>query len=131
MPTTILDDESHQEALHRRCAEEARIDERMAMKHTPGPWKAHPIETNYGLPYTPVAASTLIAKVYSTAFGDHAQSEANARLIAAAPDLLEALEWLVAESRTASATPTYRWSNPAPPSPKQSEHRHANHNPRR
>jgi hypothetical protein len=49
------------------------------------------MEMNYGLPYTPVAANTLLAKVYSEAFGDHEQSEANARLIAAAPDLLEAL----------------------------------------
>ena len=66
----------------------------METKHTPGPWTAHPIELNHGLPYTPVAASTLIAKAYSTAFGDHEQSDANARLIAAAPELLEALKGL-------------------------------------
>ena len=62
----------------------------METKHTPGPWKAHPIEMNCGTPYTPVAAKTLLAKVYSEAYGNHAESEANARLIAAAPELLEA-----------------------------------------
>ncbi|WP_315383391.1 hypothetical protein [Microvirgula aerodenitrificans] len=67
----------------------------METKHTPGPWTAHPIELNHGLPYTPVAASTLIAKAYSTAFGDHEQSEANARLIAAAPELLKELDRLL------------------------------------
>ncbi len=62
----------------------------MEAKHTPGPWNVpQPIITNAGLPFSPVCANTLIAKVYSTAFGDHAQSEANARLIAAAPELLE------------------------------------------
>ena len=66
----------------------------MSAKHTPGPWKAHRIEKGPGLPYTPVAAKTLLAKVYSEAFGDFEQSEANARLIAAAPDLLEALRAL-------------------------------------
>lgn len=62
---------------------------------TPGPWKAHPIETSFGLPYTPVSAKTLIARVYSEDFEDYAQSEANARLIAAAPALLQALEWII------------------------------------
>lgn len=67
----------------------------MSVQHTPGPWKAYPIEMNHGLPYTPVAANTLLAKVYSEAFGDYEQSEANARLVAAAPDLLEALRRVV------------------------------------
>ena len=67
----------------------------MSVQHTPGPWKAYPIEMNHGLPYTPVAANTLLAKVYSEAFGDYEQSEANARLVAAAPDLLAALRAMV------------------------------------
>lgn len=68
----------------------------MSAKHTPGPWVAHPIELmTAGLPYTPVAANTLIAKVYSTAYGDHEQSQANARLMAAAPELLQALRDLL------------------------------------
>lgn len=95
MPTTILDGETYPEALHRRYAEEAKVEERMKTKYTPGPWQAHPMEMNYGLPYTPVAANTLLAKVYSEAFGDHEQSEANARLIAAAPELLEELNQMI------------------------------------
>lgn len=64
----------------------------MTQAHTPGPWTAHPIETRFGPPYTPVSAKTLIARVYSEDFEDYAQSEANARLIAAAPQMLDALE---------------------------------------
>ena len=67
----------------------------METKHTPGPWNAHSIKKSAAPPYTPVSATTLIAQVYSTAFGDHEQSEANARLIAAAPDLLEAVKRLL------------------------------------
>ena len=63
----------------------------MSAKHTPGPWIAHQVLLGYGVPFTPVVGKTLLAKVYSEAFGDYAQSEANARLIAAAPDLLEEL----------------------------------------
>jgi hypothetical protein len=68
-------------------------------KHSPGPWKSHPIERRQGLPYVPVSAETLIARVYSKHFGDDAQAAANGRLIAAAPELLEALRetWRVIE----------------------------------
>lgn len=47
------------------------------------------------LPYSAVAAKTLLAKVYSEAYGDKEQSIANANLIAAAPALVEALEDLL------------------------------------
>lgn len=57
---------------------------------TPGPWKAHEIQRT-GIPYSPVTATTMIAKVYPTAYGDDAQSQANARLIAAAPEMAELL----------------------------------------
>ena len=60
----------------------------MSAKHTPGPWNAEPMIRDHGFPYTPVMATTLIARVYSTAFGDDEQSLANAALIAAAPELL-------------------------------------------
>lgn len=66
-----------------------------APSFTPGPWKAWPIQMDCSLPYTPVSAKTLLARVYSEAFGDHEESEANARLISAAPDLLEALQRIV------------------------------------
>lgn len=67
------------------------------MKFTPGPWANHGrIPGTPGLPHSVVAAKTLIARVYSEAFGDEAQELANARLIAAAPELLEALTNLLA-----------------------------------
>jgi hypothetical protein len=59
----------------------------MSAQHTPGPWKVVGVARE-GVRHSRVAAKTLIARVYSEAFGDVAQEEANARLIAAAPDLL-------------------------------------------
>ena len=55
------------------------------MSHTPGPWT---VETGaeYGYFYIDEIADALIKDDYKSLF------EANARLIAAAPDLLEALE---------------------------------------
>lgn len=65
----------------------------MSAKHTPGPWTNHGRgRLSPGFPHSAVAAKTLIARVYSEAFGDPEQEAANANLIAAAPDLLEALE---------------------------------------
>ena len=65
----------------------------MSAKHTPGEWKNHGRMPNApGLPCSVVAANTLLARVYSEAFGDAEQETANANLISAAPDLLEALE---------------------------------------
>ncbi|WP_244828471.1 hypothetical protein [Caballeronia sp. TF1N1] len=56
----------------------------MKTKHTPGPWNPS-VET--GFVYS--VHHCLIAEVYS---GDgHGQQSANARLIAAAPELLEVL----------------------------------------
>jgi hypothetical protein len=66
------------------------------MKHTPGPWK-HDGEIIYSGNYTLNNGWTnhaTIAKVE-----DHANWEANARLIAAAPDLLEALKKISKELR--------------------------------
>lgn len=68
----------------------------MTTKHTPGPWHNFGRQRNVaGLPHSAVGAKTLLARVYSEAYGDDAQETANARLIAAAPDLLEALRWIV------------------------------------
>ena len=66
--------------------------------HTPGPWINHGRSPQPGLPHSAVAAKTLIARVYSEAFGDEAQETANACLIAAAPELLDALTWLLDET---------------------------------
>jgi hypothetical protein len=60
------------------------------MKHTPGPWGC--IDTsNYAHDYrlTKPDGSTLPLHVEAN---DHSEQRANARLIAAAPDLLEALK---------------------------------------
>ena len=59
--------------------------------HTPGPWRVAGRETR-NLPHSLVAADTLLARVYSKCFGDEVEETANARLIAAAPELLEVLQ---------------------------------------
>ena len=60
--------------------------------HTPGPWC-----TNGGAVETdrPRRSSQLVAHVYGEESGLESEQLANARLIAAAPDLLEALEGLL------------------------------------
>ena len=63
----------------------------METKHTPGPWAYH----NTPTPFIHVAAGGLpICQIYtSTAHGQSMGEQfANARLIAAAPELLEALK---------------------------------------
>lgn len=69
----------------------------MDAKHTPGPWINHGRIAQSGLPHSAVAAKTLIARVYSEAFGDSEQEAANARLIAAAPEMLAEVESLYTE----------------------------------
>lgn len=71
---------------------------RLAQAATPGPWINHGRQPNVaGLPHSAVAAKTLLARVYSEAYGDVAQETANADLIAAAnpaviSELLDRLE---------------------------------------
>lgn len=67
------------------------------MKHTPGPWKVE--YENYGNGSFREWFNVGPARVYITdsrtameGLGQTAEAEANARLIAAAPELLEALE---------------------------------------
>lgn len=57
-------------------------------EHTPGPWDK--IIKMDG--FTAVGGKTLIARVFSTAFRDTKNEAANATLVAAAPDMLAALE---------------------------------------
>ena len=58
--------------------------------HTPGPWKAAlPIGNP---PFVSNEGTVVVQKVGP--IGDYATAEANARLIAAAPELLEALKLL-------------------------------------
>lgn len=61
-------------------------------EHTKEPWKTNPMNLNASLPYTPITAYTLLAKVYSEAFGDHEQSEANARRIVACVNALQGVK---------------------------------------
>lgn len=72
-------------------------------KHTPGPWAISKINQRIDI----ISADTLSAKklskesnsgfIIAECFGDD-DKEANARLIAAAPELLEALQRLVTEA---------------------------------
>ena len=68
----------------------------MPKKPTPGPWIAsQTMIKDYGPSYCPIIATTLIARVYSTAFGDDEQALANACIMAASHALLESLEEMV------------------------------------
>lgn len=88
-------------------------------KHTPGPWvigeishkKQHvEIDAPFGDPTLGCAAWSGLARVYGCNDDKNAGSnvmEANARLIAAAPELLEAL--LVAHKRITEDRASYVW----------------------
>lgn len=66
-------------------------------KHTPGPWKQHPDyqwiikEDNAPISDEGVTIASTTAHEGSGFFPNPSQGRANARLIAAAPDMLEAL----------------------------------------
>lgn len=61
-------------------------------KHTPGPWKVDKRERETLIT---AAAMPYVAAVSSSLHGQPGTGEANARLIAAAPDLLDALQCYV------------------------------------
>lgn len=66
----------------------------MSAKHTPGPWSTASDPCHFDSQTTVVAANgARVAEVTGSAFDE---AEANARLIAAAPDLLEACKAFVA-----------------------------------
>ena len=77
---------------------------RLTQAATPGPWTNHGRQPNVaGLPHSAVAAKTLLARVYSEAYGDVEQETANAAFIAAAnpaavSELLDRLEAAEAEA---------------------------------
>lgn len=71
----------------------------MDSKHTPGPWVAQRSPATHDGQYD-FAIHGVKATVIAEAFGRDSRgnivaAEANARLIAAAPDLLEALRWFI------------------------------------
>ena len=61
------------------------------MTHTKGPWEVRRCSEEIGMPLEVVAPSRHVAKIY-----EHSHVEANARLIAAAPALYEALKAMYA-----------------------------------
>lgn len=72
-------------------------------KHTPGPWEARPDDRGAGsYPYCTVWAGppglngSVVAAIRLDDEGRELPFEANARLIAAAPELLEALKGVLA-----------------------------------
>ena len=72
------------------------------MKHTPGPWLSYPDDfgTVHGSTHYSVVNDGVITVAYVIAFGNGKEIEAhkaNAHLIAAAPELLEALEYALKE----------------------------------
>ena len=87
----------------------------MTTQHTPGPWRAEtnrsPLTITRELDHLPAAQGGHrqfrdIAEVYVEDKGDGAPEDyANARLIAAAPELLEALKELMVAADRVSAEP--------------------------
>jgi len=63
-------------------------------QHTPGPWYRDPYAENDIVSGTPEDGAS-ICTMWEDGYKDEAQPRANANLITAAPDLLEALEDLV------------------------------------
>jgi hypothetical protein len=57
-------------------------------QHTPGPWRTHLTDDTLVIDAVGVPVATMDGNYVD---GSHANMEANARIIAAAPDLLEAL----------------------------------------
>lgn len=64
-------------------------------RHTPGPWEAGHYSSVVGLPVMAQPDKTKNTIVICGVRGDRHEAEANARLIAAAPDLLSVVQdWL-------------------------------------
>lgn len=64
------------------------------MKHTPGPWKVHsknPTQVLCEIEHKGYKYDSVLCEDVSPANGEYEHAVANARLIASAPDLLEAL----------------------------------------
>ena len=65
------------------------------MSHTPGPWKADDKGKAVFIPLRAHHCEQLGIQVGFVSWEDDKESLANARLIAAAPDLLEVLQWFM------------------------------------
>ena len=66
----------------------------MTFKHTPGPWTVQPSQPDHGDSTVICSGDLVLARIESACWRDDDASEdkANANLIAAAPDLLAALQ---------------------------------------
>ena len=76
----------------------AEIERQKNAAHTPGPWRyeaAEPAGVNLKRAHWRVGQADAPARGVALAFGD---DEANARLIAAAPDMLEALKDIIEQA---------------------------------
>ena len=67
-------------------------------EHTPGPWMVEVEDATTAKVYSEDRACTITVSCPWGRLGDPDQSEIIARLIAAAPDMLQALEELLAEA---------------------------------
>jgi len=79
--------------------------------HTPGPWVVERADDAYC-----IASVGNLVVMPSSGKVKHDNTEADARLISAAPDLLEALEMIVAEADSYTARtgkPVYNWLDQA------------------
>lgn len=85
-------------------------------KHTPGPWAIHPVDDTMVARQLPDGTWEEIANTD----GDYNQPEtwptmeANTRLIAAAPDLLAALQLARAYLHVSLGSPSWKCENPYP-----------------
>lgn len=83
----------------------------METKHTPGPWHVEPDQPSHGAALCVVAEGAVIARTPECgAYGDAEQAidEANARLIAAAPELAILAEAFVSYLEDNSKSPRRR-----------------------
>lgn len=83
----------------------------MESKHTPGPWRVGDAGATVFGPKTEAPSPVRIATVTNNAIPSDAQ-RANARLIAAAPELLDACEEAIAEAHRLNEAAGYTVFNP-------------------
>jgi hypothetical protein len=83
------------------------------MKHTPGPWKIfNAYDIGEGeIAFTRVGTNETDVLWAGNFSADLVASEANIRLIAAAPDLLEALEMALRAMEGANSTIYWEWNH--------------------
>ncbi len=80
------------------------------MTHTPGPWRLGPIHTDGSFAIHAEKSSVVHCKPFSSSFKD---ATANARLIAAAPEMLKVLQHCALALETAKAPELLKIANAA------------------